>query len=272
VSDASYGIGLSNVWSDAQRRLAAAEELLDPGTIRHLDTIGIAAGMRCLELGAGGGSIARFMAERVGPAGWVLVTDIDVGKLAECNQPNVEVRVHDICTDPLEDASFDIIHARLLLEHLPPRLAVLDKLVAALRPGGWLLVEDVDLTEWQYLPEERLFLEPRHLRAAYKATVVGSASIGSTAGWDGEFARDLPLHLVNAGLDCVDGEVCSPLVVGGLSKADFATLSWREIGPALIDAGHISEHDLDSLIAAFENPGAMAPLLKMVSAWGRRTP
>ena len=270
MSDASYGIGLSNAASDEQRRLAAVEELFDPGTIRHLDSIGISGGMRCLELGGGGGSIARVMAERVGPAGWVLVTDIEISTLAECDQPNVEVRVHDICTDPLEDASFDIIHARLLLEHLPSRLAVLDKLAAALRPGGWLVVEDFDFTEWLYLPAERLFLEPKRLRATAQATTVAAASLGAAAGWDPEFARDLPLHLVNAGLECVDAEVCSPLVVGGSSKADLPILSWREVGPVLIDAGYVTERDLESAISAFENPGAMATPYKMVSAWGRR--
>src|SRR6187401_2739324 len=94
VSDASYGIGLSNAAENEQRRLAAVEELFDPGTIRHLDGIGISAGMRCLEVGAGGGSIARAMSERVGPEGWVLVTDLDISTLTECDQPNVEVREH----------------------------------------------------------------------------------------------------------------------------------------------------------------------------------
>jgi len=246
LSDDSYGIGLRNTASAAQRRLEAIEELFDPGTIRHLNSIGISGGMRCLELGGGGGSIARLMAERVGPAGWVLVTDIDISTLADCDQPNVEVRLHDICTDPLDDASFDVIHARLLLEHLPSRLGVLDKLAAALRPGGWLLVEDFDFTEWLYLPAERLFLEPKRVRAVSQATAVGSASLGAAAGWDPEFARDLPLYLVNAGLECVDAEVCSPLVVGGSSKADLAILSWREVGPVLIDAGHVSKGDLNA--------------------------
>lgn len=270
MSDSSYGIGLGNDWSDEERRLAAAEELFDPGTFRHLDTIGIAAGMRCLELGGGGGSVARFMAERVGSPGWVLVTDIDVGKLAGCHRPNIEVRVHDICTDPLDDSAFDIIHARLLLEHLPPRLAVLDKLIAALRPGGWLLVEDVDFSGWLYLPGERVLCEPKQLHAPYRAMILGSALIGETSGWDAEFGRDLPVHLVNAGLDRVDGEARSPLIVGGSSRADFLTLSCRQVGPVLVDGGHISQRELDDLIAAFASPGAMAAPLTLVSAWGRR--
>ncbi len=265
----SYGVGLSNAWSDEQRRLAAAEQMFDPGTFRHLDTIGITAGMRCLEVGGGGGTVARWMAERVGPSGSVLVTDLDVSGLVGCDRPNIEVRVHDICTDPLDDGYFDIIHARLLLEHLPPRLTVLDKLVTALRPGGWLLVEDFDLSDMMYLPEERMFCEPKGVLAALRACIAACASIGETSGWDGEFGRDVPLHLVNAGLDRIAGETCTPLMIGGSSQAEFMTLSVRQLGPVLADAG-LSQSDLDLLIDAFEKPGAMVGGYSMVSAWGRR--
>jgi SAM-dependent methyltransferase len=249
MSDASYGLGLSNAASDEQRRLAAAEELFDRGTFRHLDTIGIAAGMRCLELG-GGGSIARWMAERVGPSGSVLVNDIR--------------------TDPLDDGAFDLIHARLLLEHLPARVMVLDKLVAALRPAGWLLVEDLDLSEWLHLPEERLLCEPKEVRATYQAAVRVAASIGATSGWDAEFGRDLPLSLVNAGLDQVDSEGCAPLIVGGSPQSDFVTVSTRQLAPVLVDSGFVSQSDLDRVIDAFEKPGAMLSGYSMVSAWGCR--
>jgi SAM-dependent methyltransferase len=270
MSDASYGLGLSNAASDEQRRLAAAEELFDRGTFRHLDTIGIAAGMRCLELGGGGGSIARWMAERVGPSGSVLVTDIDVSRLAGCDRPNLEVRVHDICIDPLDDGAFGLIHARLLLEHLPARVMVLDKLVAALRPAGWLLVEDLDLFEWLHLPEERLLCEPKEVRATYQAAVRVAASIGATSGWDAEFGRDLPLSLVNAGLDQVDSEGCAPLIVGGSPQSDFVTVSTRQLAPVLVDSGFVSQSDLDRVIDAFEKPGAMLSGYSMVSAWGCR--
>lgn len=271
MSESSYGIGLSNAASDEQRRLTGAEVLFDLATFRHLDAIGIATGMRCLELGGGSGSVARFMAQRVGSAGGVLVTDIDMGMLAGCDRPNIEARVHDICTDPLDDLEFDIVHARLLLEHLPSRFAVLDKLVAALRPGGWLLVEDLDFSAWMHLPGERLLCEPRQLYDAIRAVIVGAAVIGATSGWDGEFGRDLPVHLVNAGLDRVDGEVRSPLIVGGSPGSAFVSVSARQVGPVLVDAGHISQRQSDDYLSAFETPGGIiAAPLTMVSAWGRR--
>ena len=270
VADSSYGMGMSNAWSDEQRRLVAAEALFDPGTFRYLDRIGIATGMRCLEIGGGRGSVARWMAERVGPSGSVFVTDIDISVLVGCDLPNIEVRVHNICTDPIDDGSYDLIHARLVLEHLPPRLAVLDKLVAALKPGGWLLLEDFDFSPWLHLPEERLLCEPKAVRSTHQRACVGGAALGATAGWDAEFGRDLPLHLLNAGLDDVGGEVFTPIITGGSPESEFLTLSWRESSQPYVDAGYVSQSEMGELIAAFEQPGAILAPYSMVSAWGRR--
>src|SRR5206468_1516768 len=113
------------------------------GTVRVLEGIGLQPDWRCLEVGAGGGSIARWLAERL-DGGSVVATDLNVRDLDPGPSGRVEVRQHDVVAEQLEEAAFDLIHARLLLEHLPQRAAVLDKLVLALRPGGWLVVEDVD--------------------------------------------------------------------------------------------------------------------------------
>jgi cyclopropane fatty-acyl-phospholipid synthase-like methyltransferase len=69
MEDHAYGMGLSNDWADEKRRLASVQEVYDPATFRHLDALGISSGMHCLEVGGGGGSVAVFMSERVGPTG-----------------------------------------------------------------------------------------------------------------------------------------------------------------------------------------------------------
>ncbi len=46
-------------WIHARQRLRGLERLLDPGTIRHLEALGVGAGWHCLEVGAGGGTIAE---------------------------------------------------------------------------------------------------------------------------------------------------------------------------------------------------------------------
>ncbi len=97
----------------------------------------------------GWGSIAAWLAERCSQAGHVLVTDIDPRFLVESaslDHPHIEIQRHDIGTDPLPTQTFDVIHARLVLIHVPAREVALERMVTALKPGGWLIVEDFDAT------------------------------------------------------------------------------------------------------------------------------
>ena len=133
-----------NAWQKKRRRLDAVEAGWDPVSIAHLQTIGVPEGWRCLEVGAGGGSIAAWLCDRVGTGGSVVATDLDPRFLTAIDAPNQEVRQLDIVQDLIEADSFDLVHARLLLEHLPQHQTALDRMFDALRPGGWLLVEDFD--------------------------------------------------------------------------------------------------------------------------------
>lgn len=74
----------------------------------------------------------------------MLATDLDPRFLDGHGRGNLAVIRHDVTRDTLEPASFDLIHARAVLIHIRERQAALARLVAALRPGGWLLIEDVD--------------------------------------------------------------------------------------------------------------------------------
>src|SRR5947208_12241052 len=127
-----------------RERLGALESVLDPGTIRVFETIGVSKTWRCLEVGGGGGSVTRWLCERVGPEGHVVATDLNTRFLEEIEAPNLEVRRHDVVAEPLDENTFDLVHSRDVLEHIPEREAVLDKMVAAVKPGGWLVAEDVD--------------------------------------------------------------------------------------------------------------------------------
>src|SRR5690242_3776589 len=133
-----------NAWQQARDRLQAAEELLDPGTIHHFDRLGVCEGWRCLEVGAGAGSIARWLSHRVGGRGSVDATDLDIRLLEQTRESNLKVARHDITRDPLPEAAYDLVHARLVVEHLTEKEEALRRMAAALRPGGWLLIESID--------------------------------------------------------------------------------------------------------------------------------
>jgi ubiquinone/menaquinone biosynthesis C-methylase UbiE len=123
---------LDNAAPQTRERFDALSTLYDRESLQHLEDRGIEPGWNCLEVGGGGGTIAAWLAARVGPAGHVLVTDLDPRFLDAAKFSNVEIRRHNIVTDPLPDAAFDLIHARLVLIHIPEREQVLARLVRAL--------------------------------------------------------------------------------------------------------------------------------------------
>ena len=112
---------LGNDAPEAMDRFTAFAMLFDPSTFRHMDALGLAAGWRCWEVGAGGTSVVAHLAERVGPAGHVLATDIDVAWAADAAAPNVTVLEHDVAGELPPGSPFDLVHARLVLVHVPER-------------------------------------------------------------------------------------------------------------------------------------------------------
>ena len=161
-----------NAAAPASQRFAGLQASYDQVTIRQLEQIGVAAGWSCLEVGGGGGSIARWLARQVTPGGHVVVTDIDPRWL-ESGYPDIELRRHDIVVDELEKDPFDLAHERLVLIHLPERDRALRRMIDSLRPGGWLLIEDFDCT-WLPLGP---YGEPR------KPLCSPRSSAPSTASW-----------------------------------------------------------------------------------------
>jgi SAM-dependent methyltransferase len=140
MSQERYGTNDDEV--DIERvRLGYLAECRDPKTFEVLAKVGIGTGMRVLEVGAGAGTVSAWMAGQVGDGGVVVSTDIDLQFHNEM-PANVEVRQHDIENDELETDSFDIVHARAVLQHTPTREQVVEKLASAVKPGGWLVLED----------------------------------------------------------------------------------------------------------------------------------
>ncbi|MEU1124541.1 class I SAM-dependent methyltransferase [Streptomyces sp. NPDC005899] len=126
-------------------RFSALESCYDPVSRRQLELIGPVTGWRCLEVGGGSASLGDWLGKRVGPEGEVTVTELEPRWAASRHRPaHVRLLRHDIVHDPLPGEDYDLVHARLVLLHLPDRFEVLDKLVGALRPGGWLVLEEFD--------------------------------------------------------------------------------------------------------------------------------
>jgi SAM-dependent methyltransferase len=253
---------LGNRRPGAHARLAAIAELFDAATFRRLRAVGIAPGWHCWEVGAGGPSVPAWMAGQVGPSGRVLATDLDVAWLAPGGP--FEVLAHDVGRDAPPGGRFDVVHARLVLVHVPGRDAALRSMAQTVRPGGWLVVEDAD-PELQPLacPDERGPEERRanDIRRAFRGLL-------AERGADLAFGRSLPRRLRALGLVDVQAEVAFPLTSPASAVVEETTV--RQLRDDLLAAGAFAEQDVAAhleAVAAGRLDVATAP---MVTAWGRR--
>jgi SAM-dependent methyltransferase len=163
---ASYRVSTDadQVEQERARLLDLAAER-DPSTRRTLEEIGVGPGWACCDVGSGAGTIASWLAERVRPGGRVVALDVD-GRFHQAH-PDVEMREQDVTASDIGDAEFDLVHARGVLQHLHQREDVLDTMVAATAPGGWIVVTDTDWIEFDAQPIPEPFGElARRMRDA----------------------------------------------------------------------------------------------------------
>jgi ubiquinone/menaquinone biosynthesis C-methylase UbiE len=243
-------------------RLEAQGALWDPFTFRTLDEAGVSEGWRCLEVGAGTGSVAGWLRDRVGTRGHVVATDIETRWLEPLAGPNLEVRRHDVTADPLEPSAYDLIHLRLVLMHLPERDAVIAKLVAALRPGGRLVVHDYDVhTAAIAHPPDAIWTKVSH----------ACFDVLRSAGADVAFGRTVATALERSGLTNVRAEgLVLPRPAPELAGVLLPIL--ERMRHALLAGGDVSEAELEHAIAQLGDGSALSiysPIL--VSARGQRT-
>jgi ubiquinone/menaquinone biosynthesis C-methylase UbiE len=263
-----------NAAPQASQRFASLETIYDPWTIRHLEAIGIGPGWRCWEVGAGGGSIARWLAARCGPTGHVLVTDIDPRYLVERavapDHAPLEIRRHDIGSDPLPVASFALIHARLVLIHVPTREQALARLVTALAPGGWLVIEELDemLLDLTYPMSDAaaaaLFQKVRTAQRRLLAARSGELALS--------WGRDLYQRLRAQGLVDVGMEGYLALRAGGSPGAQLMRANFEQIGEEAVTAGLCTTEELAHMLTLLDDPDFVASAPPMFTAWGRRMP
>jgi SAM-dependent methyltransferase len=248
-----------NGLEELPRRLVALEEGYDPGTVRRLEALGVSRGWACLEVGAGAGSITRWLSHRVGMEGHVVAADLDPSPLDVLDADNVTVRRLDLRSDTLPENAFDLIHARFVLGHIPERVAVLDALVGALRPAGWILLEEMDVFAWGAIDSG---LHPE----------VALAGIGPIEehGFSPRWGREIPGLLRDRGLVNISavGEV--PIVEGGSPVLEWLRLTFDQMmdhGLAFDVPGGGSYEEWRRLI---EDPDQWLTGVPIVAARGQR--
>jgi SAM-dependent methyltransferase len=246
-------------WPLERKRLAMMSAMLDPYTLFRLEQRGLNGGWRCLELGAGNGSMSQELCKRVGPAGHVVAVDLDTAFLSEISEPNLEVRTQNVVEADFEQNTYDLICTRALLHHLPQWQAVLEKMYAALKPGGVLFIQEPDIhpAEAQEASDWRDFW-------------IGFRDWSASIGVDHQLGRKLAAHLKAMGLEDVEsfGETIN--FDGGSGPAQFFSLSMAQIKNKLIGTGHVSPELFERFMKLLEDPYHLGMCISFVTASGRK--
>ena len=242
VSDSSYL--MSNTSPETVARFQGLELTLDSVSMSHLRRIGVSRGDRCLELGCGGGSIARWLAGEVGPDGHVTAVDIDTRWFQHDGSPQLEVRELDLVAGPIPEGPWDLIHERLA-------------------PGGWLVVEDFDTGEVRTTDRDG----PDHDLIVRMATAFNR--LLSERGGANDFAANAWRHLRQRGLVVTGASGHVAFDSGGTGFAQVMAANARQVRQGLVGSG-IAPGDIDRFLEVLAKPDTIVGTSVLVTAWGQR--
>ncbi len=231
-------------------RLQTIERVFDPASRRRILATGLTTGWRCLEVGAGAGSIMRWMAEAVGESGKVVAADLDTRFIADTNLANVEVLNADIRQSSLKSHSFDLVHTRFVLIHIPDFHVALSKILELLKPGGWLVVEEPDFSVARAIAGDETAMQ--------SVSRVNRAILQMFAnkGIDYALGVKLPAILQKLGLQRLSVENDTPLANGGSGLATVMKMSALQLAEKYIATGAATQQDVQQYCLFADDPQA----------------
>jgi len=245
---------LDNAWELAKARFAGLELACDPETFAGFERLGVGPGWRCLEAGAGSGSVARWLARRVAPSGHVLAVDLDTRHVIPPETSALEraaltVAQDDIRTIALTPASFDLVHTRAFLVHLPQREAVLARFLEALRPGGVALVEEPDWGLNDAAPGTS-----SEAAALYRKVLAAIHAVLESRGMSSRFGLALPHVARGVGFEVVETRGYTQVVQGGSEASRFESLTYLQLGALTCAAGQVSAAEYEAFLELLRDP------------------
>jgi ubiquinone/menaquinone biosynthesis C-methylase UbiE len=254
-------------WGYDRMKLLARAKRDD--TLELLRLAGIRPGMRCLDLGCGGGEGTFDLAAAAGPAGWVTGVDMDAEKLelarasaGERGIGNVDFRAGNV-NDFDEPGAYDLVYCRFLLQHLARPVDLLRRMWAAVRPGGVIAVEDADF--------DGLFCDPASggfdfYQAMYQR-------VCRHHGGDAAIGRKLYRYFAQAGIPRAEVRLAQGLAVTEDLKA-LAVLTLEAIADSITGAGLAGPDEVAAALAdlrAFAAaPGTLIGDPRTFQVWARR--
>jgi SAM-dependent methyltransferase len=243
-----------------RERITCLERMLDPVTISRLERIGVGPGWACLEVAAGGGSIAAWLGNRVGSRGSVLATDLNTRFLGHL-QPPIQVQTTNLLTDDIQPDTFDLVHGRGILCHLAQAEEVLVKMAAGVRRRGFLFIEEPDYDGFaavEPVTADTVAWTDRHEAAYRRVTDAGIADLF--------FGRRVRGLIEGLGFEAVVTEGVTHIWRGGEVGARF-----QELGSAFAHAaGVVDLEEHAQTIRLMNDSGFLFKGATVYGAWGTR--
>lgn len=243
----------------------------DDLTLTRLRALGVGPGWRCLDIGAGTGTVSRRLLREAGVAG-VLAVDRDVRFLAERPVPGLDVLQADITAPAFAPGRFDLVHARFVLMHLPEPERMVSVLAGLVAPGGMLVLGDaVDLTSDRTAAPDRApdggAAADTPYAAAMRAMWQGlRGSIGTDVSW----VPSYPQLLRGAGLTTVGAEMYVPPLLRGSPISRFWADTWERSRASMVATGLIDGAGIDAAVRYLDSDACAALSAGMLTAWGRK--
>jgi SAM-dependent methyltransferase len=251
---------LDNAATSEYQRLDLMSKILDPWTTGYLRALGVGAGWHCLEVGSGNGSVAEWLCAAVGSAGSVTAVDINPVLLGLIPAQNLTVRQLDMRTEQLEDNSYDLVSCRAFLhqivEHAP---AVLQKMAAAVKPGGWLLVQEPDF-----------HLASTTQPEAWATTWQALINWGRDNGVDWLIGRELPGMLSRLGWGWPQAKTDVQNIRGRDRGALYFQLFFNDVRDRVVTSGWLDAATLDTSFTLLDDPDYWTQCWMMTAAWLRK--
>ncbi|HEV8388785.1 MAG TPA: methyltransferase domain-containing protein [Dongiaceae bacterium] len=227
------------------KRLALLEEVYGPDAARIMRDIGIPKGGRVADLGCGTGNTLRWFAGQVGDAGDVTGVDLSAEQLAiakaqaeAAGHRNIRLVEASIYETGLPRAAFDVVHCRFVLCHLARPMDALREIAALARPGGLVIVFDVDIEGLYSVPPTAAYARVREL-------VIARTGL---RGSDCRLGLKLPQMFLEAGFPAPETAIVHPIYLRGERKRLWE-YSFLEAGPYMLEKGLCTQAELDALAA-----------------------
>ncbi|GLR90060.1 class I SAM-dependent methyltransferase [Bradyrhizobium iriomotense] len=254
---------------EGRARLAVIARVLAEPTRLLLDRSEPLEGCTAIDAGCGGGDITFELAKRVGRAGQVFGLDLDEEKIVLARTeakrlgiPNVEFCRADV-TDHWPVRGVSVVSVRFVLTHLVDPGEALKQAYEALRPGGMIVVQDIDC--------DGEFCDPPSAAFRRKGELFIEAV--RRRGGDPLIGRRLVALLEAAGFSDVHSSMVQPYGRDGDVK-QVPLLTFAAIRDALIQLGLTGIQEISGLTAELEafldRPNTTVGLPRIFHAWGRR--